>query len=171
MQLAWSGLGLVRNCCGGDTHIPEVFTRTLASVGELESMWDFSRWVPNAVVINLGTNDGLDETNPGDIENQYQQEYIEFVRNISAWYSKANGGAGPTVFLACGPMSEAYCPYVFNVIAELTVNSKEPLPVYFLDQRKILNSTNQCCGHPDADADATIAEVTISVISEKMQWN
>lgn len=139
-------------------------------MGDAQSSWDFSLWIPDVVVINLGTNDHLNDTNPGDIEAEYQQEYITFVRNISIWYKDANGGAGPTVFLACGPMSEAYCPYVFNVIDELTVNTKDPLPVYFLDQRKILDSSNQCCGHPDADADQTIADVTIPAIAGKMNW-
>lgn len=163
---AWSGFGLVRNCCGGVTHMPEVFGRTLASV-EGERPWNYTLWVPDAVVINLGTNDNLSPTTEGEIEVMYQEQYIQFVRNISSFYQSANGGLGPTFFLACGPMSEAYCPYVFNVISALESSG---YPVLFLDQRHVLNSTNQCCGHPDAMADETIAEITAPVIQDALGW-
>jgi hypothetical protein len=66
---AWSGLGMVRNCCGGSTLASDVWTRTLATVQSdntsdphgttAENMWDFSKWTADAVVINLGTNDHL----------------------------------------------------------------------------------------------------------------
>jgi hypothetical protein len=66
--VAWSGYGLVHNCCGGHTHMPAVYRRALGSVpdndagaatfgGEpFSNAWSFG-WAPDAVVINLGTND------------------------------------------------------------------------------------------------------------------
>ena len=45
---AWSGYGVVRNCCGGDTLMPEIYSRTLGSVPG--SQWTLSRWLPDAVV-------------------------------------------------------------------------------------------------------------------------
>lgn len=161
--VAWSGFGLVRNCCGGDTHMPEVYQRTLASVSDGMQQWDFTKWVPDAVVINLGTNDNL---NDQGIADRYEEEYIQFIKNISSFYQPANAGAGPVFFLACGPMSEAYCPYVMDVIDQL----KDDYSVVFLDQRNLLNSSNQCCGHPDAAADQTIAEVTLPIIRDTMRW-
>merc|ERR1719215_2298633 len=54
--VAWSGMGLVRNCCGGETFMPEIWERTLAT--DSAAQWNFSSWVPDALVVNLGTNDG-----------------------------------------------------------------------------------------------------------------
>jgi hypothetical protein len=46
-----SGYGMARNCCGGETLMPDVFRRTLGSVPIAD--WNFSNWVPDALVINL----------------------------------------------------------------------------------------------------------------------
>eukprot|EP01048_Picozoa_sp_COSAG05_P020112 COSAG05_NODE_3332_length_2146_cov_1.768930_2_plen_385_part_00 len=66
---AWSGFGMVANCCGGGTLASDVWTRTIASLGSGDpsdphgtipsNVWDFSKWTADAVVINLGTNDHL----------------------------------------------------------------------------------------------------------------
>jgi lysophospholipase L1-like esterase len=60
---AWSGLGMVHNCCGGNTTMPTIFNRTLASVN-IDNSWDWNSWVPDALVVNLGTNDGGSATDP-----------------------------------------------------------------------------------------------------------
>ena len=62
---AWSGFGMVSNCCGGGTLASDVWTRTIASVGSSNksdphgtipsNVWNFSKWKADAVVINLGT--------------------------------------------------------------------------------------------------------------------
>ena len=58
-QVAWSGRGLVRNNGGGKVGLMrEIYERTLSSDSHSEP-WDFSSFVPHAVIINLGTNDGL----------------------------------------------------------------------------------------------------------------
>lgn len=152
---------MVRNCCGGNTFMPEVYTRVLASDQQGSGSWKFDSWQPNAVVINLGTNDHLNANTPGEIEKQYEDTYVDFVRNISTWYQSSE----PTFFLACGPMSEAYCPYVKNVILRL---KNEKISTFFLDQ---VGFPNNCCGHPDEEADTAIAERTSSFIADKMQWN
>jgi hypothetical protein len=66
---AWSGFGMVANCCGGSTLASDVWTRTIASLGSGNSSdphgtipsnrWNFSKWKAHALVINLGTNDHL----------------------------------------------------------------------------------------------------------------
>lgn len=82
------------------------------------------------------------------------------------WYNRDN--KKPIFFLACGPMSEAYCPYVFNVILKV---QELGLKAFFVDQRNVLNPSNSCCGHPSADADLTLAEVTTSTIAGVMGWS
>ena len=43
---AWSGLGLVHNCCGGNTTMPHIYSRTLATVN-VDDTWDWKSWVPD----------------------------------------------------------------------------------------------------------------------------
>jgi hypothetical protein len=52
--VAWSGYGLTHNCCGGSTLMPAIYTRALASVPDGSADWNFSSWIPDAVVVNLG---------------------------------------------------------------------------------------------------------------------
>ena len=57
---AWSGFGMVANCCGGSTLASDVWTRTIASLGSANpsdphgtiptNVWDFSKWTAHAVV-------------------------------------------------------------------------------------------------------------------------
>lgn len=163
--IAWSGLGMVRNCCGGDTFMPEIYTRTLLSVPS--SDWNYSLWIPDVVVINLGTNDNLNGASEGTVEQSYVDTYAALIRNISLSYYASRP---PVVFLACGPMSEEYCPYVFQVIDILQKENNPNIDVHFLDQRNVLTLNNQCCGHPDAAADITLAELTSTEIASIMKW-
>ena len=69
---AWSGKGMVTNCCGGDSLMSDVWRRTLATVGSSDvwndhhgtfpgNLWRFESWKADALVVNLGTNDILTE--------------------------------------------------------------------------------------------------------------
>jgi hypothetical protein len=96
--------------------------------------WKWASWVPDALVINLGTNDGHNALTPA-----YTEIYTKLVMasldegispspstfvgrrplgncgaltNNSAPSSQAaakNYGPNLNVFMACGPMSEVYC--------------------------------------------------------------
>lgn len=91
--------------------------------------WNFSSWIPNAVLINLGTNDAgivpkaiapthtqthslvpasfccsaANRFGNATFVRLFTSTYIQFVHNISSLY-----GSGPTFFLGWGPMSTAY---------------------------------------------------------------
>ena len=43
--------------------MPSIFSRTLATVNT-DNTWQWSSWVPDALVINLGTNDGGSAVDP-----------------------------------------------------------------------------------------------------------
>ena len=83
----------------------QVFERTLGSVDA--SDWDFSSWVPDAVVINLGTNDWhgvpADWSQPGvmDFIRNFTTTYQQFVARLADRY-----GDGVEMFLGVGPMTE-----------------------------------------------------------------
>ena len=56
MPIAWSGKGMYRNCCDNVGEVlPDYWRQTFA--GTNASDWDFSRFIPDMLLINLGTND------------------------------------------------------------------------------------------------------------------
>lgn len=102
----WSGLGMYRNY-GGDTAgtMPERWLRTLPQT--TGSTWDFSKYVPHAVVINLGTNDFA----KGDPGVAYQNAYLAFARTVRKSYPTAH-------LLAIVPVAGAR-KYIDAVVATL----------------------------------------------------
>ena len=158
-KIAWSGFGMVRNCCGGDTYMPAVYQRTIASVEEIR--WDFSSWVPDAVVINLGTNDLL-PPEPDPVDEEFVNTYIDLVMNTAHKYDFNR----THFFLACGPMSEHYCPEVSAVIKNVT---SAGVLASFLDQRQLIKSP--CCGHPSVSDDIRIANSGAAFIKDTLHWD
>lgn len=159
--LAWSGLGLINNCCGGATYMPEIWTRTLAT-GDTGGTngWDFSSWVPDALVVNLGTNDAGAGTTP-----EFVEAYQQLVLQAHQVY-----GDGLDVFLACGPMSERYCDSVQQTIENATAMG---VKAHFLDHRGFLDGTfgPACCGHPGVQVDAAMGKFGADVIASTKGWN
>ncbi|KAM5350087.1 hypothetical protein ACJ41O_006592 [Fusarium nematophilum] len=105
--VAWSGKGLIRNYAWTSPDplppMPVLYTRYGAN--DDDSSFPFPKsWVPDAVVINLGTNDfsylGVrDPVDPADLT----KGLVSFVRSIHAHYPKAH------FFLVSSPMlSDSY---------------------------------------------------------------
>ena len=86
--------------------MPAIFNRTLAT--DSSSVWPWPSWIADALVINLGTNDGSAATDP---KYHYVQTYTDLVKQASAHY-----GPNLNVFLACGPMSTSYVSSLGNTI-------------------------------------------------------
>lgn len=86
--IAWSGRKM-----WPDNTMPEIYDRTLADDPALK--WDFTAWTPDAVVINLGTNDfagGYPEEGP------WIGAYRKFIARVRGNHPKA------VIYCATGPM-------------------------------------------------------------------
>ena len=96
ISVAYSGIGMYRNCCGGtgsttDT-MPTKYGRHVAD--QTSPAWDF-HVVPEVVVIGLGTND----FSGGDPGQPFVEAYKKFItENVRAHAPDA------TIFLAASPM-------------------------------------------------------------------
>ena len=99
----------------------------------------------------------------------YKAEYVRMVEAASAAYDgggdDGSGSGGTTFFLACGPMSTAYCDEVKEVVATLTESGVRAM---FLDQQGL--SANGCCGHPSVSDGKKMAEKGASFIKSTLGW-
>lgn len=86
--VARSGIGVYRNCGGkvqGDTEImPAVYPYTL--FGTKGEKWDFRRYTPDVVCINLGTND---TSGPGYDTTLLYNGFVDFYKTVRSHYPKA----------------------------------------------------------------------------------
>lgn len=96
-SISRSGIGVYRNYNGPKTGdkvcMPQEFKHTLFA--DTTRQWDFSRWQPDVVCINLGTNDF--STNNYDA-SLYEKAYGNFLAEVRKVYPKAK------IVLLSGPM-------------------------------------------------------------------
>ena len=84
--VAFSGKGVAVNYSNDPTPtLPQLYLRTLPHRDD--SRWDFSSWVPDAVLIQLGANDFWKE-HPG--EERFRDAYRALVDGIRAHYPGAH---------------------------------------------------------------------------------
>ncbi|KAH7183358.1 SGNH hydrolase-type esterase domain-containing protein [Fusarium flagelliforme] len=91
--VAWSGKGLIRNYASNppDTSPPMPLLYTRYGANDKDNSFTFPKsWVPDAVVINLGTNDFSylnvrDPVNPADLTTAL----VKLVKSIQSHYTKA----------------------------------------------------------------------------------
>jgi lysophospholipase L1-like esterase len=89
VTVAWSGKGVVCNYGDDATScmdpMPLYYGRTLPN--RADSTWDFSRFQPQAVVINLGTNDMSTMTDPS--EPEFTTAYVDLLTRVRTAYPDA----------------------------------------------------------------------------------
>jgi hypothetical protein len=146
--------------------MPEFYDQ-LSAVGNNDSRWDFTRWTPDLVVINLFQNDSwlIDRDhrlNPEPSDKQRIAAYIAFIRSIRAQYPQAQ------IVCALGSMdatATAKWPgYIKTAVADMKKTyGDEKLDVLFFE----FTGYGQ---HPRiAQHKANAAQLT-AFIKQKMDW-
>jgi hypothetical protein len=107
--VAWSGKGMYQNCCDNGETMPSYYLQTRGGNAYV-SDWDFSRFVPDALIINLGTNDFGHDSGPA-WEKNFTDTYVQFVLNATSRYNKPK----MPVFLGQGAFSKLLIYCICNV--------------------------------------------------------
>ncbi len=164
--VAYSGRGVVRNY--GDSNktssntMPILFERTCFS--DSISKWNFASWIPQAVVLNLGTNDY--STKPFPDSKVFQDAYTQLLHRVRSLYP------GVTMFCICGPMIGEPCvKYIKEVVMQEQKMGRDK-DVFFIEvKRSALADTDWGCdNHPNILGMNKIADILISTIKLRMNW-
>ncbi len=173
---AVSGIGLVRNYTSQyDTRpMPEVYDSLYLEV-ENSPAWDPSKFVPDAIVIGLGTNDfspGDDARDPSlDLED-YTAAYVDFVDALLDDYPDAQ------VFCMMSPMLGDGWPDPADESRSNLDNALDMVAKHYTDEGndqvhklEVAKMSGQGCGtHPNAEQHAKLAEEIRPFIEETMGW-
>ncbi|MBN2340713.1 MAG: hypothetical protein JXX29_03890 [Deltaproteobacteria bacterium] len=115
--VAYSGRGVFRNVNGmkGNT-IPKMYFKTLPDHPQ-GMTWEPNRFIPDIVVINLGTNDfspSLSESKLNEVRFHYHETTAIFVATLRKTYPQA------AIILAVGPMLSDDYPEGYNALSSVT---------------------------------------------------
>jgi lysophospholipase L1-like esterase len=159
----WSGKGMYQNYGGDKTEtMPTLFKRTIPTDGS--STWNFS-WTPDAVIINLGTND----FSQGDPGQPYLNAYEGFVSDLRTHYPNAY------VFLVIGPMlgdpnlttARGYLDQV--VMARSAAGDKRVKQILVDPQDQNKNGIG-CDYHPSIATDDAMGKAIAGAIKTTLGW-
>lgn len=100
MTVCYSGRGMYRNNTGDTTGtLPQLHDRVLPR--QAAPRWDFARYTPSIVVLNLGTNDFAPGTPDAD---RFTAAYQDFVARLRSHYPQAR------IICAVGPIMNDWYP-------------------------------------------------------------
>ncbi|KAJ4291752.1 hypothetical protein N0V90_009647 [Kalmusia sp. IMI 367209] len=172
--VAWSGKGLTRNYASGspDTSpiMPQLYTRYGAN--DADNSYTFpTAATPNAVVINLGTNDFsyLNVRQPLNATT-YTNAMISFIRSIQKHYSDAD------FFLLTSPMLSDGYPSTADAQKTTQTNAlKSAITQLNSTKMHLVDWPTQgsdvgCDYHPNAATHAAGAKLLAAAISTALKW-
>ncbi|MCG8582937.1 MAG: GDSL-type esterase/lipase family protein [Bacteroidales bacterium] len=167
---AHSGLGVVRNY--GDKKkvstelatLPQRYHQTLDM--DTAMHWEFAKWRPDAVVVNLGTNDYSTNVQPD--KAVFIDRYRQFIRQIRLGYGDV------PIFCVSGPMvnEPAYSNVKEMVESSCVIYNDRNLffigiPTFLLNKTTDLGSDY----HPSYKGQLKMAGHIIPTIANVLQWN
>lgn len=158
--IACSGHGLIRNY--NDNQVP-LMPEMLDKITPLSTeLWDFHKWIPDMVVINLGTNDFSVGYIPD--KEPFVKAYIELIKRLKVYYqnTKFICTVGPCV---TGKSLTHLSDYVQEVVNYFKQNNDNK--VYYLEYPHHTYADGYGVSyHPSKKTHKKMAELLINRIKE-----
>lgn len=148
--LCWSGRGVLRNYDGSTTGtMPDLFEQTLPAAPQRP--WTFGAMPPpDAVVVNLGTNDVLGGAGQPLDRAAFEDAYVRFAKRLRDVYPSA------WIFLTTSPMVSAeQAPSLDHVVARCAAAGDARIELI-----PLMTDAPRwgCDSHPDVEMNARIAD-------------
>jgi lysophospholipase L1-like esterase len=171
VTVAWSGKGVFSNRGSAvDTLVmPALWKRTLPERDD--SKWNFAEYQPDAVVVNLGTNDFAPEV--ADY-SPFDRTYLAFVRDVRAHYPKA------TIFCTLGPALNDNWPEGRSALTNArrgvkgavdALHAQGDARIFFVEFPIQTGSNGYGCDwHPSLRTHELMGEQLEAELREKMKW-
>lgn len=160
--VAWSGKGVVYNYDTDTTNpMPTLYGRVLPD--DAGSQWDFSV-KPDAVVINLGTNDFSTEGDP--TTEQFRDAYVGLVGQIRA--------GAPDAFILCtvgnmlsGDDLDAARMGIHAAVEAVIAGGDESIAAWDMN---VPNDDPACDWHPNLNAHQLMADALVAELKTHLPW-
>lgn len=175
-MVSYSGYGIITGYTENDhkltTHLlPDYYEKVGKSEGKFDNRllpqdvrWDFRKFVPDLIVINLGTNDDSYTKEDTAKQTEYAEEYVKFLKKV-----RRNNPHAP-ILCTLGIMGDRLYPYVEQAVKQFireTGDSK--ITALKLDEQ--LTADGYAADfHPSRATHSKAAKQLTSHIKELMKW-
>jgi len=151
-----SGKGILCNCNGEkDNEIPLFYEHA----SQNKELWDFSRWTPNIVVINAGTNDAA-----GAIPDQtFTEATAAFLKQIRSKYPSAH------IIWVYGMMNDKYVSAIKAAVRDLS-QTDEKMHFLYVDSINQMQGETGANGHPNTRANMRVSKFLVKKIKSVTDW-
>jgi lysophospholipase L1-like esterase len=169
--VAWSGKGVFSNrgSTSDTTPMPPLWERTLPSRDD--SRWNFSSWTPDAVVIDLGTNDFAPEVAD---KSPFAEAYRAFLFRVRAAYPKA------ALFCALSPLLSDQWPAGAHArttaragihAAIAAAQARGDARVFYVEHQLTTDAEGWGCDwHPSRVTQARMASELTAPLAKNLGW-
>lgn len=157
---AISGFGIFENCC---TELENLTMSTMVRLtipSDLSSVWDNSAFVPDAVLINLGTNDNGRNNGTQAWVDGFVNTYAQFLVNFTIMYNNPK----LPIFCEMGPIT--HTPYAWIADAMKIAASQGVTNTHVINYTTPVDK----CGHPDYAAHEVMYTQAAPIIAEVLGW-
>jgi hypothetical protein len=161
--LAGSGWGIYSDNQGNQSKVmPALFENTLGQ--QPVPVWSFAR-KPQAVVINLGTNDASAHN---VTEGKFKPAYAAFVAKLRAKYPDALilCAVGSMMF---GPDRDSAVQYLKELVAERAAQGDAKVKLLDLGTQDVLQGTG-CLWHPNVAENQRMAGILVTELKSSLGW-
>lgn len=154
VTIAWSGIGVYRNYDGSTSNTMP--TRYPYAVANDNTVWDFAKYQPHVVVLNLGTND----FGAGDPGIAYETAYVSFIKTVRSKYAAAH-------FILIDMYGGNRLTRINNVVAQLKSGGESKIEMLSLSA---VQNNLGCNQHPNVAAQAAMGNVLATRLKSVMGW-
>jgi hypothetical protein len=179
---AWTGKGLIKNADENVCFTPSCFrpipayiNRTIATDWTAKTEWDFTKWVPDVIVLSVGGNDYNNPKQPTWLA--FDHAYEQMLGSIFTYYASAP--KLPVVVNICGggspsdPSRNRACPFVENathMYKQAHAHEGKVVEYVEVPVGVVADEDRTCLGHHNRNGSAKVAHYLEPRIRKMMGW-
>ena len=171
--VCWSGIGIISDWTDQDIPnreilMPDLYLDTDRStdlvLGNVEpERWDNSRYQPDCIIVNLGTNDNSYTKGIPDRVEDFEKNYYEFIKLVRIQNPAA------TVLCTLGAMGQELCDAILRQVERLVEEGDQKLYYMSFDLQDVKDGIGSDW-HPSKRTHEKMAGKLEARIREIMDW-